>query len=486
MRAENSARSRKFSTWALVSIAVVVIALGGIGAFFLVRHFPFRRDAVLHDVESATSAKVQIGSFAEHWFPPGLDARQVRLTEPNGVMMNIDTVSIRGSYTGLLGSPKRLRDIHATGVRVVIPENPGSLPRTTGSHAAVSVGAIRIENAELRVLASSGKPPLVFAGRALKLENFDANRSVRFEISLHNPRPSGDVHARGEFGPLNLNDPATIPVSGEFTFEHADLTADHAVSGLLNASGSCRGRLGRLACAGTADVPAFRVYGSSHTVHIAGRFRTTVDATTGNASLDEIVTRFNRTTVSASGKVMPAGNKPGKSLVLEMNTQEGRIEDVLLLFTHATKPAMEGDVHLRAKFVIPPGPPDFLSRLNVVGTFAIVQGHFTNQTTQEHIDRLSESAAGESKSDQKSDPRRAPAEISGAVSDRQGVARLENVLFEAPGIRGQLGGTFALHDKALAMNGVLETSGKLSDTTSGLKTILLKAIGPFWDKQNSV
>ena len=65
------------------------------------------------------------------------------------------------------------------------------------------------------------------------------------------------------------------------------------------------------------------------------------------------------------------------------------------------------------------------------------------------------------------------------------MADLRNVLFTFPGIQGHLAGTFNLHDKQVQLNGVVETQGKLADTTSGLKALILKVIGPFWPKTGS-
>jgi hypothetical protein len=229
-------------------------------------------------------------------------------------------------------------------------------------------------------------------------------------------------------------------------------------------------------------VPRFQVFGSTHAVHISSRFDATVDATTGNASLNQIVAHLSRTTVAASGQVMSTPRREGKTVALGVNIADGRIEDLLLLFTHAPAPAMEGSVHLQGKFVIPPHPPDFLSRLQVNGTFQIGRAHFTNRVTQSHVDRISESAHGESKHEQDFDPRLISADIRGVVADRGGIARLSGVSFDAPGLSAKLNGTFGLHNRTINMNGVLVTSGKLSDTTSGAKALLLKVIRPLWPK----
>jgi hypothetical protein len=230
----------------------------------------------------------------------------------------------------------------------------------------------------------------------------------------------------------------------------------------------------------------FQVFGSSHPVHVATRFEATVNARTGDAVLDTIVSHFNGTTVSAIGNVMSAPDRPGKTVALDLAIREGRVEDLLLLFTSHDTAAMRGPISLTGTFTIPPGPPDFLTRLNMDGNFVITRGYFTNPNTQAPISRLSESAAGESKRAQADDPSVVPIDIRASVSDRNGIASLPNITFEAPGIRGQMKGTFTLHDRGIDFNGILQTSGKLSDTTSGVKTVMLKILGPLWPKRGSV
>jgi hypothetical protein len=99
---------------------------------------------------------------------------------------------------------------------------------------------------------------------------------------------------------------------------------------------------------------------------------------------------------------------------------------------------------------------------------------------------LSGSAGGKSKREQSDNPSLAAINIRGSISDRDGVASLANIRIEAPGIQGQMEGTFALRDKSINLNGVLQTTGKLSDTTPGMKSLMLKALGPLWPRRASV
>jgi hypothetical protein len=276
-----------------------------------------------------------------------------------------------------------------------------------------------------------------------------------------------------------------MPVETQFTFEHADLSVPHSISGLLSAIGNCRGTLSHLGCAGTADVPQFQVYGSKHPVHLASRYQVTVDAITGNAELHEVVTHWNRTTVYTNGSVSGDPDPRGKTLTLDMSVKDGRLEDFLALFTSGPDPGMRGAVDMRGRFVIPPGPPDFLAKLRIDGAFGLAHAFFTSPKSQTPLDRLSASAEGEPKKQERENPQTAAADVHADVSARNGVADLRDVIFSFPGIDGHLAGTFTLHDKQVHLNGVFETRGKLADTSSGLKAFMLKLMGPLWPKKGS-
>ena len=61
---------------------------------------------------------------------------------------------------------------------------------------------------------------------------------------------------------------------------------------------------------------------------------------------------------------------------------------------------------------------------------------------------------------------------------------LLNTSFVAPGTRAEIGGTYNLLNKMVDLRGILYTNGKLADTTSGFKAIVLKALSPFLKKKN--
>jgi hypothetical protein len=167
-----------------------------------------------------------------------------------------------------------------------------------------------------------------------------------------------------------------------------------------------------------------------------------------------------------------------------MGVSQGRIEDLLGLFTDSAQPAEAGEVRLQTKVELTPGPPGFLKRLRLDGEFGIGRGHFTDPRLQTPVNRLAESAHGETKKQEDADPAIVLSNLKGHVSANGGIAKLSNISFTEPGTLAEIEGTYNLIDKKLNLKGVLHTSGKLADTTSGFKSMVLKAVGPFFKKKS--
>ncbi len=132
---------------------------------------------------------------------------------------------------------------------------------------------------------------------------------------------------------------------------------------------------------------------------------------------------------------------------------------------------------------MPPGPVGFTEKLELTGDFAIRAAHFTNPSTQQPLNKLSKSAAGEKKDQIEEDPRILLSDVQAHVSTKNGVATLTGITFSEPGAVARLQGTFNLQTKMVNLHGVLDTTGKLSDSASGFKAVLLKAITPFYKKR---
>ena len=186
----------------------------------------------------------------------------------------------------------------------------------------------------------------------------------------------------------------------------------------------------------------------------------------------------------SQGDVKGHPGQHGKTVMLTMSVSQGRIEDLLRLFTGSARPAETGEVRLRTKVELPPGPQGFLTRLRLDGDFGIGAGRFTDAKVQMPVNRLAESARGETKDQEEVDPATVLSNLKGHVSANGGIAKLSKISFAEPGTLAEIEGTYNLVDKKLNLQGVLHTSGKLADTTSGFKAVVIKAVGPFLKKKS--
>ncbi len=107
-----------------------------------------------------------------------------------------------------------------------------------------------------------------------------------------------------------------------------------------------------------------------------------------------------------------------------------------------------------------------------------------NPAIQDPVNRIAESAQGDTKQQEGRDAETVLSNLKGSVSASGGVAKRANISFTEPGTLAQIDGTYNLLDKSLDLHGVLRTTGKLSDTKSGFKAVVLKALGPFLKKKS--
>jgi hypothetical protein len=117
--------------------------------------------------------------------------------------------------------------------------------------------------------------------------------------------------------------------------------------------------------------------------------------------------------------------------------------------------------------------------------FGMNGGRFTSSNTQGSIDRISESAQGEKKKEQDEDQRTVLSQVHGNIQVRNGIATISNGSFEVQGADAAVHGTYGLLDQRVDLHGTLDTRGHLSDTTSGFKALVLKAITPLFKKSGS-
>src|SRR6266849_688880 len=405
---------------------------------------PFARGPIMQDLAEASDSSVTSRSFHRTYFPfpgcvvEGLTFRHGQAAE--APLITIEKLTIRGSYFGVL--TRHVSRITAEGAHVTIPPFGSHEPFHT-RHSKTVVDEI-IANGTVVEFASSNpqKQALRFDVHEALLRNVGWSGPLHYRLKLHNPEPPGELTVSGEFGLWKTGDPGETPISGEYTFEHADLGVYHGIAGLLASQGRFGGPLRHIDISGSTDIPDFEVRSGGHRVQLLTDFSAYVDAAIhGDTYLKRVDAHFGRTHVIVEGSIAGTKDRKGKTALLDLSAPRGRVEDILGLFVKRPRSPMSGPVSLKARAEIPPGKEPFLDRVRLQGAFGIDQGSFSKPEKQNEVNKLSAGARGEDEED-KDDPETVLSDLKGQVTLEGGVARFSDLSFSVPGAEARLHGTY--------------------------------------------
>ena len=481
-----SARPLRWRRWIVPGTLVLLAAL--IGAVLLLHHFwPFTQQEVASSLQQTFDGTVTIEHFRSTFFPfPGCIAEGVVLQRPSRgskvpPLATAQRLQIKARYTDLLFRPGYLALVRVDGLHIQAPVRGSTRVDTNERQQQLSshtrIGQVIADGTLLEVARSDGAPPLRFDIHSATLSSVTPDGQLSYRVAFHNPLPPGEIHATGKFGPWNFSDASQTPLSGTYTFDHADLSVFHGVAGMLSSKDDFQGVLKRIQAHGTVDVQDFEIDRSGHRVPLHSVFQAIVDATNGDVILQKVTTTLLRSQIASRGKIAGTPNGHGKTTVLDFAVKHGRIQDFLRLFVHRPTPALTGTTSLTAHVTVPPEGRPFLQELQIDGDFDIDDGHFTSDDTQKQIDNLSESARGkkpEEPQEGQGPPENVISGLQGHVHLRDGIATLTGFSLWVPGAHAKVSGTYNLINEKMEFHGILGTDVKLSQTTSGFKSMLLK------------
>jgi hypothetical protein len=326
---------------------------------------------------------------------------------------------------------------------------------------------------------------------------------MNFDADLINPKPQGEIHASGTFGPWDTSDPGESPLSGNYRFQHADLSAFKGIAGMLASTGTYQGTLRALAVDGEADVPDFRLthFGAAMPLHT--QFRAHVDGTDGDTQLDQVNAVLGSSHFTTQGQIVrikqPAGasgplspnpvaqaapTEGGHVIELKVDIPHGSIEDFLRLTTHTGEPLLTGFVQTHATLHIPPGDQPVDLRIKIDGFFKLDQAHFTEDKIQKHIVDLSLRGQGHPGNVKSADPTSIASAMQGNFHMASGVITLPDLQYQVPGADIKLKGTYNL-DGDLNFDGTAAMQATVSQMVGGWKGFLLKPADRFFKKQGA-
>jgi hypothetical protein len=302
-----------------------------------------------------------------------------------------------------------------------------------------------------------------------------------FDATLTNGVPPGEIITSGRFGPWARHKPGATPLSGNFTFDNADLSVFPGIAGTLSSRGSFKGSLNRIDVNGETNTPNFVIEVSGHPFPLHATYHTIVDGTTGDTLLERIDAEFLHSTLVAKGAVLdgPTGQK-GRTVSLDITMSKARIEDVMTMAVKAKPVPMTGGLQLTSKFLLPPGDNDVADRLQLNGRFTMSQARFTNREVQNKIVELS--LRGRGKKVEGAPPEQVASDFQGRFVLGGGRLTLNGLVFAVPGAQVQLAGQYALKPETLAFKGNLLMDVKISQTVSGFKSLLLKIVDPLFGR----
>jgi hypothetical protein len=113
------------------------------------------------------------------------------------------------------------------------------------------------------------------------------------------------------------------------------------------------------------------------------------------------------------------------------------------------------------------------------GEFGVGDARFTSPVTQTKVNKASEEARGHPDEE---DPNSVVSDLKGGVALKDGVATFSRLSFTLPGAKADVHGTFNIVNERINMHGMVQLQAKLSNTTSGFKSFLIKVLNPFINK----
>ena len=211
-------------------------------------------------------------------------------------------------------------------------------------------------------------------------------------------------------------------------------------------------------------------------------FHSIVDGTNGDTLLQPVDAHFLRSRVLARGGVTNTPGEEGKTVSLDLNVNQGRVEDMLALAVKSQTPLLTGGISFQGKLIIPPGKREVLEKINLAATFSILSAQFSNLDVQQKIRELSRRARGETQPDPSE---RVVSNMTGRFALRDGVANFSQLSFQVPGALIQLTGSYGLRTEQMNFVGSARLDAKLSQMTTGVASKLLKVVDPFFRKDGA-
>jgi hypothetical protein len=495
---------RKLATWIAAGGAILLIVT--VAAWFAARRIaaglePALRDQAVRYLGERFHSDVELAAL--HLRMPKLSTLNVLWKHGRGARVRVEGEGLSMLWKGarerprffrarrfwfdvdlgiLLDDRKTVEQVVIEGLELQVPPKGNGSGSSSSMSMNVLLNRINITDGTLSILPKDPtKTPLRFTLHHVNLVNAGAHAAMNYDALLTIPKPAGEVHSRGTFGPWNADEPGDSPLTGRYTLENADLGVFDGIAGLLQSTGAFNGTLDEVHARGEARVPDFRLTLAGNPVALSTQFEVLVDGTNGNTTLQPVKATLGSTRFTTTGAVVKHEEKRARLIDLTASMPDGSLRDVLRLAMKGP-PFMEGRITLRTQIGIPALSGPVRDKLRLDGTFALREAHFLRSTIQDQIDQLSRRGQGQPEN----------REIDEVVSHMNGAFRLENRIltfrklsFGVPGADVDVSGNYDMVRDTVDFHGTLKLVARVSNTMTGWKRWALKPVDPFFAKNGA-
>ena len=484
--------------WLAISALFLVIGLAAALEWMLHRAEPILRGRIIETLSTRFDSRVDLDRLHVSVLT-GLEVSGdgLRIYPPDDIvaagakdpLISLQHFTFHANVAGLFLKPMHVGTVKVAGMTISVP------PREMRQQAGKSnrhVGKIKIVVDEIdcddsKLILGTSKPdkdPKEFDLNHIVMHNVGPNSPWRYDATIVNAIPTGDIHAVGTFGPWVNESPGDSTVTGKYTFDRADLNTIKGIAGMLSSVGEFTGQLNRIVVDGTTETPDFSLDTAHHPMPLHTKFHAIVDGTSGDTYLQPVEAKLRNSEFTCKGAVINIKGK-GHQINLDVDVPNGRIQDFLDLAVKAQPAIMTGRLNMKTKLSIHPGKESVTQKLGLSGGFTLRSIHFVNPEWQDKVDMLSLRAQGEAKQ-AKPGADDVTSRMVGKFAMGGGKLHFSRLEYSLPGADINLAGIYSLDGNELDFNGKVRTKAALSNmVATWWKSWLLKPVDPFFRKNGA-
>jgi|HubBroStandDraft_1064217.scaffolds.fasta_scaffold02597_4 hypothetical protein len=529
-------RRHRVLAWVGGSALLLLIA-AAIGVSILLHNAePIMRAQIVAALERHFNAHVELDSFqmsltgglrAEGrglriWPPAEVHGVTVSPTKSGQPLISIDDFRFRAPLHYSPNTPLRISLVQLRGLVVDLPpashfsHTGDKKPANDSGSSSVKEALLRfsldtVECADTVLHIETNKPrklPLVFTISNLRLTNIKTDGTMNYTANLVNAVPRGAIQTTGSFGPWSTADPGESAITGQYTFDNANLGDFNGISGTLRSIGRYSGTLRELSVDGIANVPNFALTHFGTAMPLSTQFNAKVDATNGDTWLQPVYAVLGESHFTVEGQVVrvpvsdaeaeasqnpdtnPRAAPPSKGhdISLMVNVPQGRMEDFMRLVSKSGNSMLTGLLNLKTSLDISPGEEYVQLRIKLKGNFSLTNVQFTSAKVQDRVNDLSLRGQGltkEAKAKDKSGEEPAQSTMQSSFTMAGGVVTLPDLVYQVPGANIALDGTYKLDGGEMDFTGKAKMQATVSKMIGGWKGALASPLDRFFMKDGA-